>query len=73
MIIGMPGYYKFIEMSYTGLIQKVQSKDNPFCTSSFKFDIKYKDMTCHWFAHSKMKSIGVDELFKRKGFNNESS
>ena len=27
-------------------------------------------MTCHWFGHSKMNPVDINELFKRKAFNN---
>ena len=38
-------------------------KKNPFLTSPQKFYIKDKTHTNHWFVHSLMKTIDVDELF----------
>ena len=42
-----------------------------FFTSSHKFYIKDKDMTCNWVGNSKMKPIDADELFNRKEIINE--
>ena len=49
-----------------------KSEENSFCTSSFNFYIKDYNITCHWVWHSKIKPIFINELFKRKEFNDAS-
>ena len=61
-----------MEYTWVGRPQKSQCDDNPFCKSSHTLYIKYKDIKCHWFGHSKMKPIDVDELFNIKAIINES-
>ena len=46
---------------------------NFFRVSLFKIYIKNKYILCHWFGHSKMNPIDLDELFNREDFNNETS
>ena len=68
----MSGNSKFIEINLEWVDSKrLNLKINPFVTSSFKFYIKDKDISCHWVGHSKMRPIDVDEFFKRKSFNYE--
>ena len=68
-MIGMPGSSKYIGISYSGLIQRDAITRKHFCTSSFKFYIKYDDMTCYWVGHPQIKPIDIDERFKIKSFN----
>ena len=44
----------------------INVKKNPLLTSPQKFYIKDKTHTNHWFVHSLMKTIDVDELFNRR-------
>ena len=41
-------------------------KKNPFCTSSYKFYIKYGNKSCYFVVHSKLKPIEYEAFFKRK-------
>ena len=41
-------------------------KKIPFCTSLFKFFLKYDRQTCHWYGHSKTNQIDVNKFSKRK-------
>ena len=38
---------------------------NPFCVSSKKKSFKDKNEPAHWVGRSKLRSLDIDELFKR--------
>ena len=40
--------------------------NNPFCVSSKKFCLKYKDKTAHWVGNSKLKPLDTIYIFKEK-------
>ena len=45
--------------------------NNLFCVSSKRFNLKDNNKTAHWVGHSKLKTLDLEDLFKRKRKINE--
>ena len=56
--------FRYTEIKLSGWIQGVSMKEkNPIVVSSIFFKDNNKHV--HWVGHSRLRSLDIDELFKR--------
>ena len=61
----MMGNFRYTGINLSGKSKELWWKKNPFCVSSEKLCFKDNNKPAHWVGHSKLRSLDVDDLFKR--------